>query len=141
MDDLDTYYQNDFVLHREEPTPSLHVPVPELGLKKLTALRLRALVTITSALEAELLSMELDVLTGERGLEQDVNVNFYEAVESFEKNLLLATLTLERGNQTKAARRLSLGITTLNAMLKRHGIDPRMYKSVIAYQASRSPRQ
>ena len=141
MDDLNTSHYNDFVPHQEEPTG---VPDPKaagLGLKKLTALRLRALVTITSALEAELLSMELDVLTGERGLDPDVSVNFYEAVESFEKNLLLATLTLERGNQTRAARRLSLGITTLNAMLKRHGIDPRMYKSVIASQAPRPPHQ
>ncbi len=131
MDEVYTSHQNDNLQHQEERTPVQDLRVVGTGHGKFTALRLQALSQITAALEAELLSMKSDVLGGERGLDNDFDIDFYEAVESFEKNLLRSTLTLERGNQTRAARRLSLGITTLNAMLKRHGIDPRMYKPVI----------
>ncbi len=131
---MDITYHNDIGLQRKARTISPDLRVSELDRAKLTALRLRALVAITSDLEAELQSMELDVFGGERRLDGDFSIDFYEAVESFQKNLLVATLTLERGNQTRAARRLSLGLTTLNAMLKRYGIVPRMYKSVVASQ-------
>ena len=125
---MDTSHHNDIAPQRRERTPSPDLRASGLGHGKLTALRLRALATITSALEAELLSMELDVLGGERGADKDIRIDFYEAVESFQKNLLLATLTSERGSLTRAARRLSLKIPTLHSMLKRYGIDPRMYK-------------
>lgn len=125
---MNTFPHNDIAPLRRDRTASPDSRAAGLGRGKLTALRLRALATITSALEAELLSMEIDVLGTEPGLSKDITIDFYEAVESFQKNLLLATLAMERGSLTRAARRLSLKIPTLHSMLKRYGIDPRMYK-------------
>jgi transcriptional regulator with GAF, ATPase, and Fis domain len=131
---MDDYYQNEPPTQGQERVPSQGFRLTGFDRGKLTALRLRALVTITSALEAELLSMESDVLGSERALEKDIRIDFYEAVDSFQKNLLLATLTLERGSQTRAARRLSLRPSTLNTMLKRYGIDPKMCKVVSPFE-------
>ena len=136
MDDLYTSYQNDDVFHREDDrSPVKDLRVFGIGRGKFTALRLRALVNITAALEAELLSMESDVLEGEQGFDKDIHINFYEAVEEFQKKLLISMLVLERGSQSRAARRLSMGGTTFHSMLRRYGIDARSYKSVSAYDS------
>ena len=132
MEDFNTYHHDDFVSHRPTRTPARNLRVFGIGHGKFTALRLRALVNITAALAAELLSMESDVLEGECGLDKNTNIDFYEAVEGFEKKLLITTLILERGSQSRAARRLSMGVTTFHSMLKRYGIDARTYKSVDA---------
>ena len=50
---------------------------------------------------------------------------FYDAVTRYEKNLLSAALQRAGGVQKEAARLLGLSPTTLNEMLKRHGMTPR----------------
>jgi DNA-binding NtrC family response regulator len=50
---------------------------------------------------------------------------FYDAVTRYEKNLLAAALHRSGGVQKEAARLLGLSPTTLNEMLKRHGMTPR----------------
>ena len=50
---------------------------------------------------------------------------FYEAVAKYEKNLLAAAMHRAGGVQKEAARLLDLSPTTLNEMLKRHGMIPR----------------
>ena len=140
MEDLNPTQDNDSVSYRPKRAPLRELRVFGIGHGKFTALRLRALVNITAALEAELLSMESDVLEGERGLHKDMSINFYEAVEGFQKKLLVATLILEGGSQSRAARRLSMGVTTFHSMLKRYGIDARMYKSADGYESLGSLR-
>jgi len=50
---------------------------------------------------------------------------FYEAVARYEKSLLGAAMHRSGGVQKEAARLLDLSPTTLNEMLKRHGMIPR----------------
>ena len=50
---------------------------------------------------------------------------FYDAVTRYEKSLLSAALHRAGGVQKEAARLLGLSPTTLNEMLKRHGMTPR----------------
>lgn len=134
MEDFNTYHDEDFVSQLQDRTPVRDLRVFGIGHGKFTALRLRALINITAALEAELLSMESDVLKGDCGLDGDMNIDFYEAVEGFQKKLLIATLILERGRQSRAARRLSMGVTTFHSMLKRYGIDAQSYKSFDTFE-------
>ena len=136
---MDIFHQNDVFPQVPEWNSTANAEHAASPLGKLTALRLRALAMITSALESELRSIESEVITA-GVLDNEDEIDFYEAVDSFQKNLLIATLTLERGSQTRTARRLSLQTSTLNTMIKRYGIDPRIYKSIGAFEAHVSPR-
>lgn len=53
----------------------------------------------------------------------EAGIDFYHEVTRFEIRLILCALRQTRGNQKKAAQMLGIRSTTLNAMIKRHGID------------------
>ena len=55
----------------------------------------------------------------------DGGIDFYEAVERFERELIEATLARCRGVQKRAAEQLGLKATTLNEKIKRLGIGAR----------------
>ncbi len=50
-------------------------------------------------------------------------INFNEEVQRFEKELIRSALVRTGGNQRKAAQLLNVKVTTLNAKIKRFGID------------------
>ena len=52
-------------------------------------------------------------------------LSFKDAVASYERSLLSAALAARAGVQKRAAELLGLKPTTLNEMLKRHGMLPR----------------
>lgn len=52
-------------------------------------------------------------------------IDLYEETCRFEIRLIQKALEETDGNQTHAARLLGLNLTTLNAKIKRYGIDPR----------------
>lgn len=51
-------------------------------------------------------------------------INFYDEVRRFECDLIRQALILTDGRQARAAAMLGLGVTTLNAMIKRYNISP-----------------
>ncbi len=53
----------------------------------------------------------------------DRKLNLYEEVKRFETDLINAALVRTGGNQTRAARLLGVKHTTLNAKIKRYGIN------------------
>lgn len=71
---------------------------------------------------AELLE-ETAPLNGDLAHSIEGGIDFYHEVTRFEIRLILCALRQTRGNQKKAAQMLGIGSTTLNAMIKRHGID------------------
>lgn len=52
------------------------------------------------------------------------NVNFSEEVRRFETELIRWALLRTGGHQRRAARLLNIKVTTLNAKIKRYGIQP-----------------
>ena len=50
-------------------------------------------------------------------------VDFYSLMELYEKNLLERALKEAKGNQTRAAKLLSIQLSTLNKKIKRHRIQ------------------
>ena len=51
-------------------------------------------------------------------------IDFYDEVRRFEINLIQRALDHTYGNQTLAARLLSINVTTLNSKIKRYNIIP-----------------
>ena len=56
-------------------------------------------------------------------------VDFSEEVRRFEADLIRRALTRTGGHQRRAARLLNLKVTTLNALIKRHRINPHAFKT------------
>lgn len=56
------------------------------------------------------------------GLEVGSEVDFFEEVRRFETQLIGRALELTSGNQSRAARMLGLGTTTLNYKVKQYGL-------------------
>ena len=54
--------------------------------------------------------------------------DFYSEVQRFEIGLIEEALKLSNGNRSRAARRLSLKVSTLNSKIKRYGLDPNSYQ-------------
>jgi DNA-binding NtrC family response regulator len=70
----------------------------------------------------ELLSA-VEALKTTNGDSRDKKLNLYEEVRRFESDLIRAALVRTGGNQSRAARLLGVKHTTLNAKIKRYGID------------------
>jgi len=54
--------------------------------------------------------------------------DFYSEVQRFEIGLIEEALKLSNGNRSRAARQLSLKVSTLNSKIKRYGLDPNSYQ-------------
>ena len=50
-------------------------------------------------------------------------IDYYQATRRYETTLIKTALKKCQGNQTKAAKLLKLNISTLNAIIKRYGIN------------------
>jgi Nif-specific regulatory protein len=55
-------------------------------------------------------------------------LSFGQAVENFERDLIIEALKQCNGNQTKAAERLETSLRIINYKIHNYGIDPRQYK-------------
>ena len=78
----------------------------------------RALANEIETLQAEITSNHQDDTTENEG------IDFYDAVEHYEIELLTSALNKCHGNQTQAARLLRMKSTTLNAKMKHYGLNP-----------------
>jgi transcriptional regulator with PAS, ATPase and Fis domain len=54
--------------------------------------------------------------------------DFYTEVQRFEIGLIEEALKLSNGNRSRAARQLSLKVSTLNSKIKRYKLDPTSYQ-------------
>jgi Nif-specific regulatory protein len=54
--------------------------------------------------------------------------SFTQAVENFERDLIIEALKQCNGNQTKAAERLDTSLRIINYKIHNYGIDPKQYK-------------
>jgi Nif-specific regulatory protein len=55
-------------------------------------------------------------------------LSFMQAVENFERDLIIEALKQCNGNQTKAAERLDTSLRIINYKIHNYGIDPKQYK-------------
>jgi len=55
-------------------------------------------------------------------------LSFAQAVENFERDLIIEALKQCNGNQTKAAERLDTSLRIINYKIHNYGIDPKQYK-------------
>lgn len=83
------------------------------------ALKLKTLKELTLAL-----LQEVESLKGNGSFDSRPSVNFAEEVRRFETDLIRWALMHTGGHQRRAARMLNLKVTTLNAKIKRYGIQP-----------------
>jgi len=66
---------------------------------------------------------ELETLSSAQARRADHKVQLHEEVQRFEADLIRSALARTAGNQASAARLLGVKHTTLNAKIKRYGID------------------
>ncbi|HVF55675.1 MAG TPA: helix-turn-helix domain-containing protein [Pyrinomonadaceae bacterium] len=86
--------------------------------------RIKALKEMTRALLHEVESLKDGQQPDERR-----SVNFSDEVRRFETDLIRWALLRTGGHQRRAARLLSIKVTTLNSKIKRYGIQPAMLSS------------
>ncbi|MGH9942266.1 MAG: helix-turn-helix domain-containing protein [Pyrinomonadaceae bacterium] len=90
-------------------------------------LRLEVVSELASAL-----SREVEAMKETRPPDVTRRINLLKEVRRFEINLILSALAHTSGHQTRAAQLLGVKITTLNAKIKRYGIEPERYMSIPA---------
>jgi DNA-binding NtrC family response regulator len=104
---------------------SWKIEEPAEGRKAASLLRDEAFDSRLSSLRdvaVELLSA-VEALKTSNGNGGGQKLNLYEEVKRFESDLIRAALVRTGGNQSRAARLLGVKHTTLNAKIKRYGID------------------
>ena len=99
----------------EQPRPEEAPAAPEQA----AAIRLKTLRELAVTLLREIESVE-----GHGSFEARATVDFAEEVRRFETDLIRWALMRTGGHQRRAARLLNLKVTTLNAKIKRYGIQP-----------------
>ncbi|MDQ3135702.1 MAG: hypothetical protein M3Q76_13045 [Acidobacteriota bacterium] len=82
------------------------------------SLRLEVLRDLTIAL-----AREVEALKERNSPDPMRRLNLYKEVRQFEINLIACALARTGGHQTRAAQLLGVKLTTLNAKIKRYGID------------------
>jgi DNA-binding NtrC family response regulator len=94
--------------------------------------RVQQLVLIAKALASEVETLQAELATDrEKQIDFDNNaIDFYREVERYEIELIKSALDLCKGNQTHAAKLLTMKPTTLNAKMKHYGLNP--VRSIIA---------
>lgn len=88
----------------------------------LTENRLEALKSLASLLLREVESLTPLVLAGENQNKME-KITLSDEVQRFEETLIREALIHAKGKQRSAARILGTKISTLNAKIKRYGID------------------
>ena len=108
------------------PDPAPGAP-PETGL----TVRLETLRELAIALLEEVDSIKGSgsLEKGSGSLEAKPGVDFFEEVRRFEADLIRWALIRAGGHQRRAARMLNLKATTLNCLIKRHGIQSEAFKT------------
>ncbi len=90
--------------------------------------RVEQLIVIAKALASEIETLQTEFFTDrkrERQIDFDNDgFDFYREVERYEIELIKNALDLCEGNQTRAARLLTMKPTTLNAKMKHYGLSP-----------------
>ena len=99
----------------EQPQPPQAAPAPDQA----TSVRLKTLREMTLAL-----LQEIESIKGHGSFESRPTVDFADEVRRFETDLIRWALMHTGGHQRRAARILNLKVTTLNAKIKRYGIQP-----------------
>ena len=89
--------------------------------------RLEKIKEMASALLSEAESLDHEHALAEasaatENLDLKSGVDFFEEVRRFETRLITRALELTGGNQSRAARMLGLGTTTLNYKIKSYGL-------------------
>ena len=107
------------ILNYPQPVNDEHDSELERRIEQLVMLA-RALTDEIETLKAELTLNHHDA----NQLDEDESIDFYDAVEHYEIELLTSALNKCHGNQTQAARLLRMKSTTLNAKMKHYGLNP-----------------
>ena len=81
--------------------------------------RLEALRVLSNSLVREIEALLREKTAGMPG-----KINLIEEVHRFEKDLIRCALVRTGGKQRQAARLLNVKVSTLNAKIKRYGMDP-----------------
>lgn len=81
--------------------------------------RLEALRVLSNSLVREIESLRKG-----KNSAMPAKINLIEEVQRFEKELIRCALVRTGGKQRQAARLLNVKVTTLNAKIKRYGINP-----------------
>jgi DNA-binding NtrC family response regulator len=81
--------------------------------------RLEALRVLSNSLVREIEALRKVKTAGVSG-----KINLIEEVHRFEKELIRCALVRTGGKQRQAARLLNVKVSTLNAKIKRYGMDP-----------------
>jgi len=101
--------------------PQLETDQPESEFDR----RIEQLVMLSRALANEIETVQAEMATHpDDGAAENEGLDFYDAVEHYEIELLTSALNKCHGNQTQAARLLRMKSTTLNAKMKHYGINP-----------------
>ena len=90
-------------------------PAGRLDVLKEISVALSAAVELLAESRREPAAPEFDVSRG---------IDFYDEVSRFESNLIRRALEQTGGNQKRAADLLGIKKTTINAMIRRYGINP-----------------
>lgn len=85
--------------------------------------RLEALKALSNSLLSELEALKIN-----ESLVKGGNIDLLDEVHRFETELIRTALLRTGGRQRPAARLLNVKVTTLNAKIKRYGIEPRNLK-------------
>jgi DNA-binding NtrC family response regulator len=80
--------------------------------------RVQQLVLIAKALASEVESLQAELSS-----DREKQIDFYREVERYEIELIKNALVLCKGNQSHAAKLLTMKPTTLNAKMKHYGLN------------------
>ena len=92
---------------------------PDAAPEQTASIKLKTLKELTLAL-----LKEVESLKGSAGFDGKLSVDFADEVRRFETDLIRWALMHTGGHQRRAARLLNIKVTTLNAKIKRYGIQP-----------------
>jgi DNA-binding NtrC family response regulator len=106
----------------------LHSDTKESLSKKLDAISLSAKSLLSEVREFRGFITEQSIFNERTEILVSDGGDFYTEVQQFEIGLIEEALKLSNGNRSRAARQLSLKVSTLNSKIKRYGLDVANYQ-------------
>jgi DNA-binding NtrC family response regulator len=94
----------------------------ELNMYQPIGNRIEALKALTKLILHEVESLE-EISPAKTVESEEATINLPDKVQRYEANLIRHALFSVNGNQSKAARKLGMKITTLHAKIKRYDIE------------------